>query len=161
MLITKRKNYLTEFSLKQKLVPTILFVLLFLVGLVILLQYELLYIGAYLILWLVSYPVIYAGTCRYCANYGKPCPIILEGGMVHWVFDRVNKPYGMMQLIWASVAYLLRIVVPFIIIIQNQLWTWGILYGATFIGFWFSHLRITGCPNCVNYQCPLNPGTKY
>jgi hypothetical protein len=23
--------------------------------------------------------------------------------------------------------------------------------------FWIVHLRFTGCPNCINYQCPLNP----
>ncbi len=160
MLISKRKDHLVEFSLRQKLVPTILLALLFATGLVILFQYGLLFIAAYLLLWIVSYPVIYAGTCRYCANYGRPCPVALEGGMVHRFFDRVNKPFGTIQLIWASFAYLLRIAIPAFIIIQNQLWSWGILYGAIFTGYWFVHLRITGCTNCVNYQCLLNPGTK-
>ncbi len=160
MLIPKRKNHVVEFSLKQKLIPTTLLVLLFAVGLVILYGSDLLLIVAYIALWIVSYPVIYAGTCRYCANYGRPCPVVLEGGMVHRFFRRADKPFGMMQLAWASASYMLRIAVPCIVIVQDRLWTWGIIYGAIFMGYWFFHLRITGCPNCVNYQCVLNPGAK-
>lgn len=158
MLIPKRKSHATEFSLMQKLVPTILLLLLFALGLVLLRERGMLYIAAYALLWIGSYPVIYAGTCRYCANYGKPCPVVLEGGMVHRFFKRSDRPFGIMQLTWASFAYMMRIAVPVIVIVQDRLWQWGIVFGVIFTGYWFFHFRITGCPNCVNYECVMNPG---
>jgi hypothetical protein len=160
MLIPERKNHLSEFPLREKLVPTMLLALLFAGGVAIIYPYETWLIGAYLALWVVSYPVIYAGTCRYCANYGRPCPVVLEGGMVHRFFKRADKPFGMMQLAWASVAYMLRIAVPWIIIVRHQLWPLGGIYGFIFMAYWFFHLRVTGCPNCVNYDCVLNPGQR-
>ncbi|MBP7738290.1 MAG: hypothetical protein KA369_20115 [Spirochaetes bacterium] len=160
MVKPKRKNHLGEFPLRRKLVSTLLLMALFAGGIAVIYPYETWLIGAYLALWIVSYPVIFAGTCRYCANYGKPCPVVLEGGMVHRFFNRADKPFGMMQLAWASAAYMLRIAVPWVIIVQYQLWPWGIIYGMIFVSYWFFHLRITGCPNCVNYDCVLNPGRE-
>ncbi len=160
MLKPKRKNHVAEFTPAQRLVPTILLVLLFALGLVILIEREIWYLASYALLWIGSYPVIYAGTCRYCANYGKPCPVVLEGGMVHRFFNRSDKPFGMMQLAWASFAYVMRIAVPVIVIVQDRLWTWGIVFGVIFIGFWILHFRVTACPNCVNYSCMMNPGNR-
>ena len=53
----------------------------------------LLAVGGYLALWGLSYPVIYAGACRYCAYYGKACPIPLEGSCVHYFFKKSFGPF--------------------------------------------------------------------
>ncbi|WP_319523247.1 hypothetical protein [uncultured Desulfosarcina sp.] len=29
-----------------------------------------------------------------------------------------------------------------------------------FMGLWIVHLYFTGCPNCVNFRCPMNSEAK-
>jgi hypothetical protein len=54
--------------------------------------------------------------------------------MVHRFFAKKDKGFGSTQLAWATVAYA------------------GVL-----LLFWIIHLRLIGCPNCINTACPLNP----
>ncbi len=111
---------------------------------------------AYFLLWIASYPVIYAGTCRYCAYYGNKCPVPLEGACVHHFFSRSHKTFGYMQLFWALVAYALRISVPVIAVFLHAAYLPGLAFALVLAAFWIVHLRVTGCPNCVNTSCPLN-----
>lgn len=157
MLRPKRKEKITEFSLSKNYASVILLISLFGCGLLILLNHGLLAIAAYLTLWIISYGVIYAGTCRYCAYYGKSCPIPLEGSCVHKFFEKKETSFGYMQLAWATVAYALRIMLPVLVIFRYELYGWGITYFSLLALFWIVHLRFTGCPNCINVQCPLNP----
>ena len=114
----------------------------------------------YMALWVASYGVIYAGTCRYCSYFGKQCPIPLEGSMVHRFLGKKENGFGYIQLFWAAVAYSLRILVPVIVIFTDRRYGWGVLFLAVFVLFWINHLWIAGCPHCVNDQCPLNPGSR-
>ncbi|MBS3759224.1 MAG: hypothetical protein KGY61_11230 [Desulfobacterales bacterium] len=157
MLRPKRKARLDRFSIKDHLVTVMLFLGLFACGLIISLAYGWAGFAAYLALWGLSYPVIYAGACRYCAYYGKSCPIPLEGGLVHRFFEKKAGGFGFMALVWATLAYGLRVVLPVVVIIEHRAYPMGILYGGIFIAFWIAHLRFSGCPNCINTDCPLNP----
>jgi hypothetical protein len=152
-----RKNSYTSFSSRTNTPVFLLLVLFFFLGFFISLRFSVPGVVVYLGLWLVSYIVIYAGTCRNCVYYGRRCPIPLEGSCVHHFLKKGEKPFGRSALFGAMVAYLLRILVPSFIIFYSQ-WLWlGIAYFGIFVLFWVIHLRVTGCPNCVNIDCPLNP----
>lgn len=112
---------------------------------------------AYLGLWGASYLLIYAGTCRYCIYYGKKCPIPLEGSCVHRFFEKKEEAFGYSQLFWATAAYGFRVILPVIFIFRHQMIGWGVIFFTLLTLFWIIHLRFTGCPNCINTQCPLNP----
>jgi hypothetical protein len=157
MLRPIRKQKVFEFSAKNNLFSALLLVALFLIGLPISFYDGLRGFAAYLALWAVSYFIIFAGACRYCVYYGKKCPIPMEGSCVHRFFEKKDSGFGWIQLIWATVVYLLRILVPAVIIIHDELLIWGLLYVTVLSLFWIVHLRFTGCPNCININCPLNP----
>ena len=86
MLTAERKNHLSEFPLKIKFPTALLMTLLFFIGFWVSTDMRLIGITFYLLLWLGSYGVIYAGACRDCVYYGKRCPIPLEGS------GRMNIP---------------------------------------------------------------------
>lgn len=157
MLRPNRKQNLAEFSADKNIFSIILLAALFLVGLTISFKYGLLCLIIYLLLWAVSYAIIYAGTCRYCVYYGKKCPIPLEGSCVHKFFKKKDTGFGWARILWATFVYLLRILVPLVIIIRDSLLVWGLSYTGTLVTFAMVHLWITGCPNCINIECPLNP----
>lgn len=157
MLKAHRKQKINDFSIDKNLAAIILLAMLFLVGLGIAGKYGFAGAAAYLALWGISYPIIYAGTCRYCVYYGKKCPIPLEGSCVSRFFGKKDSGFGWIQLLWATFVYLLRIFVPAVIIIHDSMFVWGLAYAGVLILFWIVHLRMTGCPNCVNTECPLNP----
>jgi len=157
LLRPNRKEKIAEFSIPKNYPSIVLIAALFVCGLLILINHGLLAIVAYLGLWIISYGIIYAGTCRYCAYYGKRCPVPLEGSCVHHLFKKSKKSFGYMQLGWASVVYVLRTALPLLIIFKYELYGWGITYFSILALFWIVHLRFTGCPNCINIQCPLNP----
>ena len=157
MLRPKRKEKIAEFSISKNLPGIVLLSALFVCGLLILINHGFLTIAAYLGLWLISYGIIYAGTCRYCDYYGKSCPIPLEGSCVHKFFKKKETSFGYIQLAWATVAYIFRTVLPVVVIFKYELYGWGIAYFSILALFWIIHLRFTGCPNCINVQCPLNP----
>jgi hypothetical protein len=153
----KRKQHLSRFSLSDNYLSVILLGLFFICGLFIVWTHSLWAAFAYLGLWGFSYFVIYAGTCRYCIYYGEKCPIPLEGSCVPRFFKKKEGTFGILQLFWATVAYGFRVVLPIIFIFKYQMTGWGIVYFSILTVFWIIHLRFTGCPNCINTQCPLNP----
>ncbi len=157
MFRAKRKNRYSAFDGGRNRLSGLLLAGLFGLGLWISSLMGLWGAAAYLLLWGVSYPVIYAGTCRYCAYYGKACPVPLEGACVHHFFSPRPGTFGFLQLFWALVAYFLRIIVPVVVIVLHAAYLPGLAYVLLLGAFWVVHLRITGCPNCINAACPLNP----
>ena len=158
MSLAKRRGSIPVFSWRDNLAAQVLLALLFLSGLYISVLSHPLAAVAYILLWVASYPVIFAGTCRFCAYYGRACPVPLEGSMVCRVFPKSGKPFGWPALFFATAAYILRIGIPVAVIVGKGLLTEGIVFGLVFVMFWAVHLFISGCPNCMNYPCPLNPG---
>jgi hypothetical protein len=157
LIRAKRNQHIGEFSLSNNYPGAILLGLIFACGLGIVWTNSLLAVTAYLGLWAFSYLVIYAGTCRYCVYYGKKCPIPLEGSCVHHFFEKKDGTFGYLKLFWASAAYGFRVMLPVILIFRYKMTGWGVAYFSVLAMFWIIHLRFTGCPNCINTQCPLNP----
>lgn len=157
MLRPQRKARLDRFSFKDNYLTVLLLLGLFAGGLMISFAYRWLGVLLYMALWAISYAVIYAGTCRHCAYCGEKCPIPLEGSCVHWFFEKKQEGFGYMPLFWATLVYGLRVVLPVIVIIEQAMLGAGIFYLGLLIAFWIVHLRFSGCPNCINTDCPLNP----
>jgi hypothetical protein len=157
MFRPKRKNHYFSFDGGRNMPQAILLAGVFGLGFRVSLFLGFPGVVAYLLLWVISYPVIYAGACRYCAYYGKKCPIPLEGSCVQYFFARSEKPFGCMQLFWALMAYFLRMAVPVAAIFIHAAYFSGMILALLFTVFWIVHLRAAGCPNCVNVTCPLNP----
>ena len=154
----KRKGHINRFSWKDNILTRFALIALFLFGLYISIQYGFRSSIAYILLWVASYLILFAGTCRRCAYYGRACPIPLEGSLVCHVLPKSEKPFTWSAIFYASIAYVLRIGIPIAVIIRERLVLRGILFGLLFIIFWVANLFLSGCPNCVNYQCPLNSG---
>ncbi len=152
-----RKERYTVFPVKANLTTVLLLAVVFGVGLHLSLHFRFCGAAAYLALWALSYPLIYAGACRYCAYYGNRCPIPLEGSCVPWFMAPKAGGFGYMALFWATVAYGLRVAVPAAAIVMGNQWREGILFASVLSLFWIVHLRFSGCPNCINTDCPLNP----
>lgn len=152
----KRKSRLTEFTIREYGINGVLLAILFLLGL--LLSWKLSwFVGLlYLVFWAASYAVLYAMTCRNCANYGKSCPVPLEGSCVQRFFSRGEK-FGFMAGVGVLLAYFLRVCIPYVIIFQMGLALYFLLYTCVFVGFFYVLLYRTGCPNCINTKCPFNP----
>lgn len=157
MIRPKRKQLIRQFSLSDNYASVILLGIFFICGLLIVLKHSSLAVAIYMGLWVISYPIIYAGTCRYCVYYGKKCPIPLEGSCVHKFFEKKEETFGLTQLFWATTAYGFRVALPIFFIFKYTMIGWGIIYFSLLTLFWIIHLRFTGCPNCANTQCPLNP----
>jgi hypothetical protein len=153
----RRKNSYAVFSFKTRIVTSLLLAILFILGFWITLPYGAGAVILYLALWILSYVVIFAGTCRYCVYYGKSCPVPLEGGCVPYFFKYGGEKFGFLSLLWASVSYLLRVALPGLIIFKDGLWLIGGFYLFFFVLFWAVHFLFSGCPNCINKRCPLNP----
>lgn len=158
MALAKRRGFVGKFSWKDNLATRFTLIALFFLGLYISAQWGPWASAAYVLLWVASYLVLFAGTCRRCAYYGRSCPIPLEGSIVCRVFPKSEKPFTGSALLYASIAYVLRVGLPVGVILQDRLVFEGILLGLIFILFWVSNLFWSGCPNCINYVCPLNPG---
>ncbi len=152
----KRKNRLTEFTIKEYGINGFMIAALFLIGLYITLELSLIATFLYLVAWVASYFVLYALTCRNCTNYGKICPVPLEGSCVNRFFSRGAK-FGLMAAAGAVLAYFLRVCIPYAAIIQSESILNFVLYTGVFVLFFYVLLYHTGCPNCTNEQCPLNP----
>lgn len=152
----KRKNTYDDFTFGNKIINSLLLILFFITGFNICSENGFLSTVMYLGLWVLSYYVIYAGTCRYCAYYGKSCPIPLEGSMVDRFFEK-KEGFGAMQLVWAFVAYFLRIILPLVIGIELGLYKQVGVFLLLYVLFMVFHQKLVGCPNCLNKNCPLNP----
>jgi hypothetical protein len=113
----KRKNRLSEFTIKEYGINGILLAILFLLGLF--LSWKLSWLAGllYLVFWAASYAALYAMTCRNCTNYGKSCPVPLEGCCVQRFFGRGEK-FGFMAGAGAVSAYFLRVCIPYVAISQ-------------------------------------------
>jgi len=157
MLRMPRKRRYNEFSRQANRKTVILLTAFFLLGTVISVRRKIGGLAVYLLTWVLSYPMIYAGTCRYCPYYGKRCPIPLEGACVNNFLARGSGTFGYAQLFWAGAAYVLRMAVPSGIILSDRLRVLGSAYLGIIAAFWTNHLLIEGCPNCINSDCPLNP----
>jgi hypothetical protein len=157
MLKPRRKHRLDEFKGREKTIAAILFAAFFTAGMALSMREGAGYSAAFVILWLASYFVLFAGACRKCVYYGKRCPVPLEGACVHRFFDKSATGFGFSALAFASAAYLLRVAVPVYIIISGAYYREGLVFLAVFILFWLAHLYWTACPHCVNAACPLNP----
>ena len=157
MLRPARKNRYTDFGGGRNLPQALLLAGVFGAGLWLSLFFGFLGVVAYILLWGASYPLIYAGTCRYCAYYGKKCPVPLEGSCVQTFFSRSHGAFGGFQLFWAAAAYFLRIIMPVLAVMVYSAYISGLLYLMLLASFWVVHLRLSGCPNCINTACPLNP----
>ncbi len=153
----KRKKRLEAYGLRDRAGTVFLLGVFFALGLWISLNAgpeELLIYG---LAWGLSYGVIYRGTCAGCVYYGRACPIPAEGECVH-LFVRKRQPsFGSASRVWATLSYLLRISVPVFILVRDRNILLGIVYGVIFLLFWIVHLFLSGCPNCLNAACPLNP----
>ena len=152
----KRKRRLSEFTIKEYGINGILIAVLFLFGLYITLEISLIATFLYLLAWVTSYFVLYALTCRNCTNYGKICPVPLEGSCVNRFFSRGNK-FGLLAGAGAVLACFLRVCIPYAAIFQSGSILYFILYTGVLVLFFYVLLYHTGCPNCTNDQCPLNP----
>ena len=84
----KRKKQLAEFTIKEYAINAGLMAILFLFGLYLSWKLSTFAGMLYLLLWLASYPIIHATTCRHCVYHGKRCPVPLEGSCSHLIFDR-------------------------------------------------------------------------
>ncbi len=157
MLRPERKHRYEEFVGRERRSAAILLAGLFAAGAALSLRQGALFIAAYILMWIASYLLLFAGTCRKCVYYGKRCPVPLEGECVHRVLGRSGKGFGWSALLAASVAYVLRVGLPAFIIIRDSLCYEGLVYSMLFVLFWYMHIYNTGCPNCINTACPLNP----
>ena len=159
LIQVKRKNSFDVFTTGNKFMNSLFLILFFITGLNICFEDGLMTTFTYIGLWVLSYYVIYAGTCRYCAYYGKSCPIPLEGSLVDRFFKKKDG-FGPMQLFWAFVAYFLRIILPVIVGIDLGLTGEVGIFILLYMLFMVFHQKLVGCPNCVNRSCPLNPDFK-
>jgi hypothetical protein len=157
VLRAKRRNRYARFPRHANQGNLVLLTALFLSGLAISRRLKRTGIAVYLILWALSYYVIYAGTCRHCPYYGKRCPIPLEGGLVNSFCAPGSQRFGYAALFWALIAYLLRTMLPASVMLHDRLLKQGSAYFGILAAFWVNHLFIEGCPNCINTACPLNP----
>lgn len=157
MLRPKRKERLSDFSGGKNYPAVLLLAAFFICGLLISYKYGLTGIVLYIVLWVGSYLTIYSGTCRYCVYCGRKCPVPLEGSCVHHFMEKKENRFGTSQLFLATLAYLLRILLPVVTILREALYVYGLIYAVLFIAFWIVHIFVTGCPNCINDKCPLNP----
>jgi hypothetical protein len=157
MLRPERKERLTDFHMKNNFLTISLLIALFFSGFMISLKLKIPGTVFYILLWIMSYLILFAGACKNCVYYGKKCPVPLEGSCVHYFFKKGEEEFGYGALFWATIAYVLRICIPVYIIFTQQLLIPGVIYFGILSVFWIIHLRFTGCPNCINYQCPLNP----
>ena len=152
-----RKQRLESIPLRVNFLSVILMLIFFVAGLWISFRWGVAGGAVYLLLWAASYPILFAGACRHCAYYGTRCPVPLEGSCVHHLFKKVDDGFGWQSLVWAGFAYLLRVCIPVWIIFSEPLPKSGVLYGGIFLLFWIVHFTVSGCPGCVNDQCPINP----
>ena len=152
----KRKNKLTEFTVREYGINAVLMAILFLLGLYLSWKLSIFAGGTYVLLWVASYFLIHATTCRNCVYHGKHCPVPLEGGCSQITFERGNH-FGILAGLGGLLAYFLRVCIPYVAIIQSGSVVYFISYSGVIVLFFYVLLYHTGCPNCIQTKCPLNP----
>lgn len=153
----RRKNVKPSYTLADNWLSVLMLLALFVIGLVLSKDLGIAGVIGYLVLWVLSYVLIYAGACRYCVYYGKRCPVPLEGSLVSKLFKKSDKKFNINCLVWASLAYTLRVAIPLWVIVFYGRFVEGAVYLAVFSGFWTIHMFFSGCPHCGNTACILNP----
>lgn len=152
----KRKQRLAEFTIKEYGINAALMLILFLFGLYLSWRLSAFAGMLYLLLWVASFPFIHATTCRHCVYHGKQCPVPLEGGCSHLTFERGNN-FGLLAGVGGFLAYFLRVCIPYVAIVQAGSVMYFALYTGVIVLFFYVLLYHTGCPNCINTKCPMNP----
>jgi hypothetical protein len=152
----KRKNRLSTFTIKEYGINGLLMAILFLFGLYLSWRLSAFAGMLYLLLWVASFFVIHATTCRHCVYHGKQCPVPLEGSCSHLTVDRGNN-FGIFAGLGGILAYFLRVCIPYASIIQGGSMLYFVLYSGVIALFFYVLLYHTGCPNCINTKCPMNP----
>lgn len=152
----KRKKRLSEFTINEYGVNAAIMAALFLFGLFLSWGLSVFAGLLYLLLWGASYVIIHATTCRHCIYYGKKCPVPFEGNCSQLMFERGDN-FGLLAGAGGGLAYLLRICIPYVAIIQAGSVLYFVLYSGLFGLFFYVLFYHTGCPNCINAKCPLNP----
>lgn len=152
----KRKQKLVEFTLKEYGINGLLLAALFLYGAFLSWNMSIISFLMYLLLWVGSFFVIHAITCRNCVYYGKKCPVPFEGSCADRFFSRGSN-FGIFSGFGALITYFLRVCIPYAVIIKSGSVLHFILYSALFALFFYVLLYHTGCPNCINTKCPFNP----
>jgi hypothetical protein len=153
---SKRKDRLSEYTIKQYGVNAVMIAALFLFGLV--LSWDLSAFAGllYLLAWVASYIVIHATTCRNCEYYGKQCPLPFEGGCSHVMFDQ-GKNFGIIAGLGGLLAYFMRVCIPYVAILQAGSFLYFTLYTGVIVLFCYVLFYHTGCPHCIQTKCPMNP----
>ena len=152
----KRKKRLSEFTIKEYGINAGFMFILFLFGLYLSWELSTFAGGLYVILWVASYFVIHATTCRNCVYHGKQCPVPLEGGCSHLTSEPGNN-FGILAGGGGLLAYFLRVCIPYVAILQAGSVMYFALYTGVIMLFFYVLLYHTGCPNCINTKCPMNP----
>ncbi len=152
----KRKSRLSEFTIKEYGINGVLAAILFLLGLFLSWALSTVAVLLYLLLWVASYFVIHATTCRNCVYHGKKCPVPFEGSCSHLIFDRGNN-FGLFAGLGGLLAYFLRVCIPFVAIFESGSILNFVLYSSVIVLLFYVLIYHTGCPNCINTKCPLNP----
>jgi len=152
----KRKNRLVEFTIKEYGLNAVLMSILFLFGLYLSWKLSSFAGMLYVLLWLASYPIIHATTCRNCVYHGKQCPVPFEGGCSHLTSDRGND-FGLFAGLGGLLAYFLRVCIPYAALFNSGSVLFFILYTANIVILFFALFLYTGCPHCINEKCPMNP----
>jgi hypothetical protein len=153
---SKRRRRLSEFTIKEYGINGIFVAALFLFGLFLSGKLSAFAGMLYVLLWLLSYPVIHATLCRNCVYHGKQCPVPFEGSCSHLAFDK-GHDFGILAGIGGFLAYFMRVCIPYVAIFQMGSVLYFILFTGIIAGFLYVLLYHTGCPNCINTKCPLNP----
>ena len=152
----KRKKRLTEFTLTEHGITAFFMALLFLFGLYLSRTLSIPALLLYLLFWVASYFVIHGMTCRNCVYHGKHCPVPFQGSCSDIFFSK-GKGFGPMSAIGVILTYSLRICIPYAAISRSGSISDFISYTAVFMAFYYVLTFHTGCPNCINLQCPMNP----
>ena len=152
----KRNKRLSEFTIREYGINAVLMTILFLFGMYLSWKLSTSAGILYVLLWVSSYPLIHATTCRHCVYHGKQCPVPLEGWCSHLLFERGNN-FGLFAGIGVLLAYFLRVCIPYVAIVQVGSVAYFVLYTGVIILFFYVLFYHTGCPNCINTKCPMNP----
>ncbi len=152
----KRKRRLSEFTPKEYGINGGLMAALFTFGLYLSWKLSIFAGLVYLLLWVASYFLIHATTCRHCVYHGRQCPVPLEGGCSHLTFEGGDN-FGILAGLGGLVAYFMRVCIPYTAIMHSGSVLHFMVYTGLIVLFFCVLFFHTGCPNCINTKCPMNP----
>ena len=101
-LRAKRKAKLSEFTIKEYGINGGLMAILFLFGLFLSWKLSTFAGLLYVLLWVASYFIIHATTCRNCVYHGKQCPVPFEGSCSHLTFDTRKQLRDICRYRWTG-----------------------------------------------------------